>query len=425
MRIPRDRSFDASLAMLMDGYRFIGRRCRRYATDIFETRLMLRRAVCIMGGEAARVFYERDRFTRRGALPVTTLKLLQDRGSVQTLDGAAHRRRKEMFLSLMAPDAVERLAMLMAREWRARIPVWERGGEIVLLPEVQDILCRAVCAWAGVPLDDTEARMRTREFAAMIDGAGAVGPRNWRGMLLRARTERWARAIVQAVRAGRLDPPPGSALAVIASHRDDEGRPLDVAVAAVELLNVLRPTVAVALYIVFAALALHQHPGWAARVRAAVQTGEDAELEAFVQEVRRFYPFFPAVGGRVLREFTWHEHRFAPGAWVILDLHGTNHDPRLWDEPQTFRPERFLNRRPGACDPVPQGAGSHAKGHRCPGEWITIALMKEALGLLATAMRYDVPEQDLRIVMSRMPAVPRSRFVLRNVRTSVPAVPAA
>jgi fatty-acid peroxygenase len=42
--------------------------------------------------------------------------------------------------------------------------------------------------------------------------------------------------------------------------------------------------------------------------------------------------------------------------------------------------------------------------------------MKRAVRLLATEMQYDVPEQDLRIDLSRMPAIPKSRFVIRNVR---------
>lgn len=84
-------------------------------------------------------------------------------------------------------------------------------------------------------------------------------------------------------------------------------------------------------------------------------------------------------------------------------------------EPGAFRPERFHDREPEAFDLIPQGAGNHHAGHRCPGEWITIAVMKAAVRLLTGAMRYDVPAQDLRIDLSRMPAVPASRFVIRNV----------
>jgi fatty-acid peroxygenase len=58
--------------------------------------------------------------------------------------------------------------------------------------------------------------------------------------------------------------------------------------------------------------------------------------------------------------------------------------------------------------------------HRCPGEWITIELMKQASEVLSRSIGYDVPEQDLRIDYSRLPALPRSRFIIKNVgQTSI------
>ncbi|WP_207461507.1 cytochrome P450 [Azospirillum sp. SYSU D00513] len=415
-QIPRDSALDSTLSLLSEGYRFIPERCRRYRSDLFETRLMLRRAVCISGEEAARLFYDTGRFTRNGAMPQTTLRLLQDKGSVQTLDGEAHRVRKRMFLSLVAPEALRRMREVFAAQWRSAIPKWQDMGEAVLFPEAREILCRGVCAWAGLPLGDEEARQRTAEFGAMIDGAGSAGPRAWRGLLLRSKTERWARGVIDRVRAGDLKAPEGSAVQLIAAHRDADGSLLDRSTAAVELINLLRPTVAVDRYIVFAALALHEHPEFREQLASPAATDEDRER--FVQEVRRFYPFFPFVGGRVTRGFTWKGHDFAEGAWVLLDLHGTNHDPRLWEEPETFRPDRFRAWNGSPFNFIPQGAGDVAKDHRCPGERLTIELVKEAVALLTGAMRYEVPEQDLTIDLSRVPAIPKSRFVIRNVRSA-------
>jgi fatty-acid peroxygenase len=207
--------------------------------------------------------------------------------------------------------------------------------------------------------------------------------------------------------------PEGSPAQVIAAHRDRDGRLLDVTTAAVELINVLRPTVANARYVTFAAHALHTEPGWAERI-----AGSDRELEAFVHEVRRFYPFIPFIGGRVLEEFVWRGHRFAKDAWVLIDLYGTNRDPRAWDDPEAFRPERFLGRAIDAHAFIPQGGGDHRETHRCPGEWVTIEQMKAVSRLLARELRYRVPDQDLRIDLGRMPALPRSRFVMRDVRLS-------
>jgi fatty-acid peroxygenase len=402
---------DSTLALLSEGYTFISRRCQCYRSDIFETRLMLTKAICIMGQEAAEVFYEPGRFTRKGALPQTTLRLLQDRGSAQVMDGEAHRSRKEMFMSLMTPRGIQRLADVMADQWRAHIEKWETMDEVVLFHEVEEILCRGVCEWAGVPLAESEAEQRTHEFGAMIDGAGSVGPRNWRGMVLRARTERWIRDITEKVRAGELEAAEGSAAHVIAFHRGLDGRLLDTEVAAVELINVLRPVVAVARFVTFAALALHEHPECRRKLRAS-----DDYLELFVQEVRRFYPFFPLIGGRVLSEFDWRGRHFARGTWVLLDLYGTNHDARIWGDPEVFRPERFRRWDGSAFNFIPQGGGDHYDNHRCAGEWITIELVKTAVRLLTTAMHYEVPQQDLRIDLSRMPAIPKSRFVISDVR---------
>lgn len=412
--IPREPGLDHTMAFLSEGYRFIPDRMRRFNADIFATRLMLRPVVCIQGAEAAAQFYTPGRFTRQGAMPPSTLRLLQGKGSVQTLDGMAHQWRKRMFMDIVRPESVGEMVQAMTEEWRARLPAWQQAGRIVLFREVEDILTRAACRWAGCPLGDAEAPERAREFSAMISGAGSPGPRFAEGLRLRRRTERWAARLIEQTRRGDLMPPAGSALAVIARHEGEDARWLDTGTAVYELLNILRPTVAVGRFIVFAALALHDHPG-----TRAYAEGDDRDLECFAQEVRRLYPFFPMVGGRVLQPFDWRGHHFGKGDWVLLDLHGTNHDARCWAEPDAFRPERFRTWDESPFNFVPQGGGEYLSGHRCPGERTTIELVKRAIRLLATAMDYDVPPQDLTIDLSRMPAEPASGFVVENVRARV------
>lgn len=411
-KIPRENVPDSTVAFLREGYQFAPRRFRRHGSDVFRTRMMLRTAFFVQGAEAAEMFYHPDRFTRRKAMPVPTIKLLQDFGSVQTLTGGRHRHRKRMFMRLMGDASIARLTALAEEEWHEAALGW--GPEVVLLPAVQGILCRAACRWAGLPLGPEDADRRTREFAAEITGAGNVGVTGWvRGEALRTRNERWARRVVDAVRAGRLTPGPNDAANVVAKHRDPDGALLPTKIAAVELINVLRPIVAVAHFVAHAARALHLHADWRDRLRAAQGAELDADLEAFVQEVRRLAPFFPTIGGRVREPFEWRGHRFGEGDWMLLDIYGTNRDPRVWDDPESFLPGRFRERQVGPWDMVPQGGGSFAEGHRCPGEWITIALMKRAVRLLARDLDYEVPGQDLDVDLGRMPAVPASRFVMR------------
>jgi fatty-acid peroxygenase len=79
----------------------------------------------------------------------------------------------------------------------------------------------------------------------------------------------------------------------------------------------------------FRRLALREHPQWRERMATGSGVVLDDDLEAFVHEVRRLYPFAPLLGARVERPFTWQGHRFLKGRLVRLDVYGTNHDPSL------------------------------------------------------------------------------------------------
>jgi cytochrome P450 len=85
-----------------------------------------------------------------------------------------------------------------------------------------------------------------------------------------------------------------------------------------------------------------------------------------------------------------------------------------------FLPEE--RRRHGAFELIPQGGGSHDAGHRCAGEWITITLLEAAVEALV-ALEWNLPAQDLRVPLRRMPTLPRSRMVVDRVRAHAP-VPA-
>ncbi|CAD7025760.1 cytochrome P450 [Pseudorhizobium halotolerans] len=413
-RIPRDRSFDSTLALLLDPYGFISKRCRRYGADLFQTRLLLRPTICMTGPEAAELFYRQDLFARSGAAPGRVQKTLFGQGGVQGLDGEAHRHRKQMFMSLMTPERIEALKELTAEWWRTYAQKWTTMDRVILYDEVQELLTRAVCAWVGVPLPEAEAGRRAAELTALFDYAGSVGPKHWWSRLSRRRCESWIEGIVEQIRAGDLSPPEGSAARVIATWRDQDGALLSPRIAAVELLNILRPTVAVAVFIVFAAHALHGFPA----CRPKLQTGDEYP-ELFVQEIRRLYPFFPAVMARTRHNFEWNGYRFPRGRRVMLDLYGTNRDARAWDAPEEFRPDRFRSWDGSPFNFIPQGGGDHHMNHRCSGEWMTIELMKLSCRFLAASIEYDLPDQDLRIDITRLPAIPKSRFVMSNLRYAI------
>jgi fatty-acid peroxygenase len=245
----------------------------------------------------------------------------------------------------------------------------------------------------------------------MIENAGRFGPKNWYARLLRQSHERLLRKLLRRIARGDIAVAPTAPAKRILEHSDGDGAPLPTAVAAVELINLLRPIMAISRFIVFAAMALEAHPELAAALRA----GDETMLEPFVEEVRRYYPFFPVIGGRVREPFRWHGHRFEIGDWVLLDLYGTDHDRKSFSEPERFSIRRGLSWREQSWRFVPQGGGDVHKTHRCPGEMAVVELMKTVLRLLTRSITYEVPPQDLSMDLSRMPTLPKSGFRMTHI----------
>jgi fatty-acid peroxygenase len=400
------RIVDSSAAALVKGYAWLPDRRRASKDGVVEARLMGRRTTGLCGPDSVRFFYDEANIRRSGALPGFVQDTLFGRGGVHGLDDGAHRRRKAMFLDLMTPPAhVDALVASTGKAWDAAVPRWSREPTIVLFDEAARVLTRGVCDWARIPVDD-EADV-SRDLVAMVDGFATGGARHFRARLARRRHERWLGDLVTRVRDGRHPAPNGSVLATIASYREADGQPLSPHTAAVELINVIRPDVAVCWFVAYAGHALLRWPYW----RDELASGDKDVAVAFAHELRRFYPFAPFIGGLARRELAYRGHQIPEGSMVLLDLYGQNHDPDLWPDPYTFSPARFEAHPPARDDLIPQGGGDAATGHRCPGEPAVVALVAD-LSVRLARLDYTVPPQDMSISLRRIPARPRSGLVI-------------
>jgi cytochrome P450 len=102
--------------------------------------------------------------------------------------------------------------------------------------------------------------------------------------------------------------------------------------------------------IAWAADLLAHHPAVVDRLRE----GDRAYLAATAKEVMRVRTIVPVAAARTL----------LPEATVVLvDAYTLHHDPELWEEPEAFRPERFLDGQPEPYSYLPFGGGAH----RCLG----------------------------------------------------------
>lgn len=409
--IPRENILAGGLGLIKEGFPFIMNRRIKYKSDIFKMSILGFDVICFGGEDAAKTFYDPQKFVRKGAVPTPIQKTLTGKNAIHTRDAHEHQHRKAMFMSLLTDGNIGALQDRVLEELKRASLVWETLPRIVLFRESAEVLAKAICRWAGVPVTDEQAVHAARSFVAMVDAFGSLGSRNVRGRKARKEMEKWIVGLIREVRSGKLDVGKNTALFVCANYRDTKGNLLDVRMAAVELLNILRPTVAISWYVTFAALALHHYP----ECKQKMAQGKGDYIMHFINEVRRFYPFAPFMGARVKKDFQWHEHRFAKGSLVLLDMYGTNHDPRLWEEPFRFNPDRFIGRYIKPFDFLAQGGGDPRNTHRCPGELITVETLKTFLIFLTRDVHYQVPQQDLSYSLARMPTLPRSGFIMEEV----------
>ncbi|WP_223702587.1 cytochrome P450 [Sutcliffiella deserti] len=411
-RIPKEEGLDNSLKILKDGYRFILNRQHRFQSNVLETRLLGEKAICLTGKETAKLFYDNDKFKRSGAAPKKAQKTLFGVGGVQGLDGEAHHHRKALFMSLMDKKDLQQIVDLTRKQWESSSVKWQSEKSVELYEESKKILTQVACDWTGVPLKKSEVDKRAEQLGDLFESAASLGIKHLKGRKSRVAAEKWLEDLVEKVREDEISLPEDRALYTFSWHKDHEGKLLDKSVVAVELLNLLRPIVAISVYICFSALAVHQFPEESNKLK----TGEDERLQRFVQEVRRYYPFFPFTVARVKEDFNWEGYTFEKDTLTLLDLYGTNHHPDFWENPDRFEPDRFKTWDGSPFDFIPQGGGEFDIGHRCAGEWITIDIMKVSLDYLVNSISYDLPKQDLSFSMTEMPSLPESRIIMENIR---------
>jgi fatty-acid peroxygenase len=364
--------------------------------------LLGRPAALVGGPEGVRRFYD-PRLRRHGAIPLPVRRVLFGAGTVHGLDDAEHHARKALFLDVLTPDRVAALGRRSDRLWPVAMSGW--GPEVVLFDEAVQVIGAAVLPWAGIPLAPGEGSRRARQLAAVVDGFATPGRPYARAVAARAALDRWSRGLVRRTRAGAVTPPAGTALRVVADA------PLPVRAAATELLNVVRPTVATAWFAAYAGQAVAEHPD----LRERIAAGDHVAAYAFAQEVRRRYPFVPVLAAKARHRQDVLGVPVPRGGLVVLDVHGTDHDPAWWPDPEAFRPERFLDPatplEPDAL--VPQGGGRAATGHRSPGESVVLSQRMSAVRALAGA-GWTLPPQELVPDPARMPSHPPAGPVLRT-----------
>lgn len=385
---------DKSINFLTDGYLFASRMrakagLKQSSHEPFTLKMLGKDATMIRGKEGVEFFYDESKISRDGAMPHLVNDTLFGKGTIHGLDGEAHKVRKAQMAAMAYDDdaRVARFAELVTEEMQRTVTAWaHQPGNVY--DDVAIAYGRAAFRWAGIPMSEREMVKEAQRMSHLLDSFGnpIKNPLAW---VDRAKLDRWFENLIEDVRAGKQSVEVDSVTAHMADLRDENGELVSARIAAIELQNLTRPTIAVSRFAAFAAVALVQNPQWARKVREATATqgswANVPESIAFAQEVRRQYPFVPMLPGFVKEDTEVSGCPVHKGQRVLLDIMGTHNSPKLWDNVADFDPSRFMG-----VDNweeieyfIPQGGGDVHSGHRCPGERIAVTALSVAISAMA------------------------------------------
>ncbi len=399
---------------LDEGYLLLSELRKEANAPVVKARLLNKEVIAIYGKEAAKKFYDPRNFKREGAMPKIVLKTLFGENGVQTLDGQAHEHRKTIFMDLMTPKRMEEYHRILDKNLTQKLD--RQQGQFELFDLAKDVLFRSICEWAGIDLSQLtkkEVDQLAEYQISMISSAVTDPATHIKGVDNRKKSEKWAQSLIENARINPVAGKEDVALYAFAKATDDHGELLPIDVAAVELLNVIRPTVALTVWIALMGHALFSRPDIYQRLHAEFDQLQDS----FIQEMRRYYPFFPMLPAFAIQDVEVDGYLIPKDSWVVLDLYGTNHDDRMIETPEVFRISRYLGKEKHISydeeyEMIAQGGGEFKTMHRCAGEWITLHTLRVFSDQLVNKYQFSIPEQDWNIPMNQFPTYPKSKALL-------------
>jgi len=135
---------------------------------------------------------------------------------------------------------------------------------------------------------------------------------------------------------------------------------------------------------------LVRHPAKLRRLMAEIDGGEtagEAYMTAVINETLRVRPVVPLVVRLLKEELQVGEYRLPAGTRVVPAIYLANRNPRVYEGPGEFRPERFLEKGPETFSWIPFGGGIR----RCIGASFAMQEMKLILRTVLSELEPSLP----------------------------------
>jgi cytochrome P450 len=171
-------------------------------------------------------------------------------------------------------------------------------------------------------------------------------------------------------------------LSLLICARDEDGHGLTDEELTDELVTLVaagHETTATA--IAWAAELLAHNPAVAGTLHERLAAGDREYLKATAKEVLRARTVAPVAASRhALEPISVAGYEIGPEEVLVIDAFSLHRDPELYEHPDQFRPERFLERQPEPYSYLPFGGGAH----RCLGAALATLELELAIEAIVT-----------------------------------------
>lgn len=318
------------------------------------------------------------------------LKPLLGSHSLLLLDGREHQRERKLLMPPFHGERIRSYGELMQSTTERLILDWAPGRSFPVHPEMQSITLEVIIrVVVGVQERERVAELKTvladllsaSSSPTILFLAGIFGerlrtwPRWSRPAVYNRFLERLGQAdrlLLETIQERRnSEGDAGDILSLLIQAEDEEGRRLsdsDLRDEIMTLLTAGHETTATALS--WALWHLANRPDLQSRVAAELREASSSGridtgaltglplLEAVIKETLRLTPVIPLVGRSLQVPMQVASRRLPAGVVVAPCIYLAHRRPDLWEQPEHFQPERFLERRPRPYEFFPFGGGA-------------------------------------------------------------------
>jgi cytochrome P450 len=390
-RLPRPV---AGVRFLATEHRMLARYRRRYG-DVFAVKVWPFDPLVVVGdpAEVKRIF-RGDPAQLHAGEGNQVLEPVVGPNSVLVLDEKDHLSTRKLLLPPFHGARMRVYGDIMRELAEEEVATWPRGAEFPLLGAMQRLTLRIILRTVfGL---EEGARMAELERALIrLMGRGArimllpllqrdYGPGSPQRRFEQARAEVDALLFAEIERRRRS--PEGTDVLSMLLQADEPPTDEELRDHLITLLLAGHETTATTLAWTFERLVRHPE----ALERAA--TGEEAYLDAVIQESQRLRPVITYVMRTLQAPMTVAGHAVPAGATLGTSITLMHRRPDLYPDPLAFRPERFLEAKPETYTWVPFGGGVR----RCLGAAFASFEMRQVLGVVLSrrALRAADPRPE-------------------------------